>query len=125
MRFARGNLYRRFGIRSNQDIVKGALVTSAYWYDERGHEVGSGDLSAANLWKISRQLKSGELFIVQPFANGHAPQEGWQKFLVERVAYIVVPGKVYELVDDVPRNKRKTPFTPYSRTDAFKLFPRG
>lgn len=125
MSFERKDLFVRFGICPNQDIVTSPiLVNSALWYDERGHEVSGGDLSAGNLREISQQLTSGEMFIVQPYRKGHAPLEGWQKFLAEHAAYIVKPDSIYELVEDISENGRKSSFTPLKRRDALKLFPK-
>ncbi len=54
-----------FGIRDGQiSPKKTKIVHNSGWYNKHGEKLGSGDLSNGDFRRISRELKTGEIFIV-------------------------------------------------------------
>ncbi|MDP1689645.1 MAG: hypothetical protein Q8L52_00330 [bacterium] len=54
-----------FGIRCGQ-IRSHEFVHNGGWYNQQGEKLGWGDLTAADLQRISRELQDGELFVILP-----------------------------------------------------------
>jgi hypothetical protein len=53
-----------FGLRCGQMRGRDRIGHNSGWYNEAGEKLGWGDLSVADIRRISREIEPGELFII-------------------------------------------------------------
>lgn len=89
---------QRLGLVPGQRRIRGLFVRQAFWYDEHGHLLGSGDLSAEDIDRISRSLLPRERFVVVlPIVMGDL-QRNHRGVNIQRISHELLAESAYLLV---------------------------
>lgn len=84
-----------FGLSQGQCRRIRKLVHNGSWYNAAGEKLGSGDLAADDLYKISVRITNGEVFIVVGEIHSGPADAPSVDFVAATCRYIIAKGQRY------------------------------